>query len=66
LQAKARTIEFEELTAQPHVEVVRAIVSVYRGGVEAAMPSAVLAQPLPEYEPEAAANGDASVVDRRE
>ena len=41
MQAKARTIEFEELTAQPYVEVVREIVSVYRGGVEAAMPSAV-------------------------
>ncbi len=48
LQAKARTIGYEELTAQPYVEAVREIVSVYRGGVEGGMATAVLAQPLPE------------------
>ena len=34
LQAKARTIGFEELSAQPYVEAVREVVRVYRGGTE--------------------------------
>ena len=34
LQAKAQTIGYEELTAEPYVEAVREVVRVYRGGTE--------------------------------
>ncbi|MFO7589697.1 MAG: hypothetical protein R6X23_02220, partial [Acidimicrobiia bacterium] len=34
LQAKAQTIKYEELTAEPYVEAVRDVVRVYRGGGE--------------------------------
>lgn len=37
LQAKAQTIGYEELTAEPYVEAVREVVRVYRGGAEASM-----------------------------
>lgn len=45
LQTKARTIGFEEMTAQPYVEAVREVVRVYRGGVDGVLapePSAPL------------------------
>jgi hypothetical protein len=35
LQAKAQTIGYAELTAEPYVEAVRDVVRVYRGGAEA-------------------------------
>jgi hypothetical protein len=34
LETKARTIGFEEITAQPYVEAIREVVRVYRLGVE--------------------------------
>ena len=64
LQAKAGTIGFEELTAQPYVEAVREVVQVYRGGVDGVLAPEVAARVLPEHDPARGSAGDETMGER--
>ena len=64
LQAKAGTIGFEELTAQPHVEAVREVVRVYRGGVDGVLAPEVGVRALPKHDFAPGPGGDEAVGER--
>lgn len=64
LQAKARTIGYEELTAQPYVDAVREVVQVYRGGVDGVLALEVGVGALAEQDAARGSGDDESVRER--